>query len=305
MHLTLKIRYSLIVQHLYIYKEEAMKTYIVYLLLAISVCAETYKVVIQTDVYTDYQKFMNGRKVEDISFYGGIYSRRDVVEVLILQQALKLGGFSGDIDFIPSPTHERNMLTVKNGDVVARATTLWKRDADKNKDFLYKSYPIIENGDFEAGFYVLSTNDKALDIKNLSKLKSLKIASSKAWSADWRTLEKLGFYKVYNVSKWEDMIKMVKHKRMDVVLAPFQNTEDLSFIIDGDKFIPIKDFKIGIEGERVFAVSKLNPSGKDFITALNKGLKLMDRSGLIDEIYTESGFYNAKVKSWKKIKVGS
>lgn len=276
-----------------------MKKIIIYLLFTICIFSENYKVIVQEDVFEDYQKFLNGRSPLEISDYGGEYSRRDVVELVIMKQALKLGGFDGQIDFFFSPTDKRNIATVRDGVAIARGTSFWKEEIEKEEDKFYNSYPLIKKGNFVAGFYYSKDNPNIHDELSLEQLKKLSIVSSKDWAVDWETLLSFGFYNVYDVDNWESMVNMIKFGRMDLLLAPFQNTEDLSLTVEGIRFYPVKNIKIELIGTRTFVVSKEHPKGKEFLEALNRGLMEMDRIGLLDKIYTQSGFYNEKVKDWK------
>ncbi len=274
-----------------------MRKVFVYLLFTICIFSENYRVIVQKDVYEDYQKFLKGRNPLEISEYGGRYSRRDVVELIIMKQALKRGGFDGQIDFFFSPTDKKNIATVRDGVAIARGTSFWKEELEKEKDKFYTSYPLIKKGDFVAGFYYSSNNENVKSIKSIEELKKLNVVSSKDWAVDWETLISLGFYNIYHVGNWESMVNMIKFGRMDILLAPFQNTDDLSLNIGSDKYLPVDNVKIELLGVRVFAVSKVHPKGNFFLEALNKGLMEMDRIGLLDKIYTQSGFYNEKVKN--------
>ncbi len=51
-------------------------------------------VYIRDDVYEDYLKFLNGRSVLSIIDFRGSTMPRDVADVVLLQQALALGGFN-------------------------------------------------------------------------------------------------------------------------------------------------------------------------------------------------------------------
>lgn len=56
--------------------------------------AEVIPVYIRDDVYEDYLKFLNGRPVLSIVDFRGATMRRDVADMVLVQQALALGGFT-------------------------------------------------------------------------------------------------------------------------------------------------------------------------------------------------------------------
>ena len=55
--------------------------------------ANVIDIYIRDDVYEDYTTFVNNRDVLQITDFSGQAIRRDVVDMIIAQQALSLGGF--------------------------------------------------------------------------------------------------------------------------------------------------------------------------------------------------------------------
>lgn len=261
----------------------------------------TNSIVTQSDIYNDYILFLNGRDPLTIEYFGGKHSRRDVVEMIMILQALKYGGYNKPVEFMLSPTDKRDISLLISGVAVARATSIWSNDVDQHKLYMYKSIPVIDLGEFVAGFYTTTNNKDALAARDLSDIQNLKIISSKFWTVDWITLKQLKIKNLYHTARWENMVSTVKDKNADILLAPFQPTNDLSFTIDGTKFVPIPNLKIGLMATRHFVVSKKHPDGEKLFKALNIGLKVMKEKGLIKKIYIESGFINPNVKNWKSV----
>ena len=259
-------------------------------------------IVTQPDVYNDYLKFLDKRDPLSITDYSGPYSRRDVVELVMVLQALKRGQLKDfKYKIITSPTDRRDIAFLEKGDADVRGTSIWDNEINSFPNTLYKSVPVIKNGEFEAGFYTIIQNAKALNSKSLDDIKKLSIVSSKLWTIDWKTLTNLNIPDLQDVAKWESMVNLVKNKRADILLAPFQPTDDMSFEAEDTIFYPIKNLKISLDGTRHIPVSKTSKNGKIIFEALNKGLMLMEKDGTIKKIYTDSGFFNGKVKTWKKV----
>jgi hypothetical protein len=63
---------------------------------------------IRDDVFIDYQEFVAGRDVTVINNFSGKNIRRDVVDMIIAQQALKLGGFKYTFTYAPGKVNFRN-----------------------------------------------------------------------------------------------------------------------------------------------------------------------------------------------------
>lgn len=259
-------------------------------------------IVTQPDVYSDYLLFLDKRDPLTIKNYSGSYARRDVLELVMVLQALKKGELKDfKYKIITSPTDRRDIAFLEKGDADIRGTSIWDNEIDSFANTLYKSVPVIKNGQFEAGFYTVLKNQKALNSKSFDDIKNLTVVSSKLWTVDWKTLTNLNIHNLVDVAKWESMVNLVKNNRADILLAPFQPTSDMSFEAEGAIFYPIKNIKISLDGSRHFAVSKVSKNGKQIFEALNKGLILMEKEGLINKIYIDSGFFNPSVKNWKKV----
>lgn len=276
--------------------------YLIFVLLVSLLNGLNIPITIQEDVYNDYINFLNGRNPLEISNYDGAYSRRDVVEVVMLEQALYLGGLRGfEFEFIMTNAEGRDYALLKSGKALIRGTAMWAYDYPSLESYLYRSIDVVEEGKFEAGFYTEENRVDVLKKKEIEEIFDLKVVSSKSWTVDWLTLEKLKFENRVDTAKWENMVNLVANSRADVLLAPFQPNEDMSFEAYGFIFVPIKGVKIALADPRIFAVSKKHPMGQIVYESLNKGLKIMKEKGLIEKIYIESGFYNQRVKEWRLV----
>lgn len=279
-----------------------MKFILLFLVFNIYLSALDITIVLQKDIYDDLNKFLGNKSPFEITDFSGRYSRRDVAEVIMLLQALKLGGLEDfNYTFLFSPTDRRDLAYLDMGKATIRGTSIWKNEAAEFSKNMFISVASIEASDFEAGFYTAESNTDVLETNTVESLYSKTIVSSKFWSVDWETLSNSHFKRLENVAKWESMVNLVNKKRIDLLLAPFQPTPDLSFEAYGHKFLPVKGFKIGLKESRHFVVSKLDPNGYIVFTALNEGLKEMKKKGYLNKVYTESGFYNEKVKDWIKV----
>jgi len=254
---------------------------------------------IPQDVLEDYNAFIQGRDPVNITDYSGPNSRRDVVEVILFQQALMLGGITNNITFTGVPTYRRLLTEVKEGALVGAATSAWLYDLENEKENLLISDAVIENGNFEAGLYTNAKNTKVLEANTLKKIKGLSAASNRYWTPDWRTLSHLGLSRLIHIQDWKTMVRTVYHQRADFLLAPFQQTQGMRLDVDGMTLIPIQGVKVGLEGSRHFAISRHHPKGKTIFRAFQKGLAILMKRGTLKQAYRESGFYNEKAQNWR------
>ncbi len=69
---------------------------------------------VPADVMADYSRFLNRRDPLSISDFSGPHSRRDVVEVVLLHQALALGGWGRALEFVDMPSGERLLREIRS-----------------------------------------------------------------------------------------------------------------------------------------------------------------------------------------------
>lgn len=251
------------------------------------------------DVIRDYHLFLNGKSPQHIQSFKGEKSRRDVVELVLVQQAIALGGFTGKIKIIDAPSDARINEMMKNGQADISGTSYWKEDV--NPENQIASDIVIKQGQFEAGFYTSPKNTKALSAKDLIDLQKLIAISNQDWKPDWNALQALRLKHLEHVVLWESMVKMVDKGRGDFTLAPFQQTKDMSLESNGVKLIPIPKLKIALSGNRSYLVSKNGIIGQEILPLLNKGIKELQKKKVFEKAYRESGFFNPRVRNWKRV----
>lgn len=264
----------------------------------IVIAEERIPLIVPNDVFKDYKKLIKGKSIHKITDFSGEGSRRDTVEVILVQQALRLGGLHENIRFVKSPNYTRYIKDLKDGKAALTASSMPGIDLQNNKDQLYASYPMIRAKEFEAGFYTVKTNKKALSAKTVHDIRQLTALSNRRWKSDWKTLKQLKFKKLLHTGNWSSMVKMVHKGRADFLLAPFQPTGDMSFEAEGILLVPVPNLKIGIMDSRYYGISKRYPKGAVILEALNRGLTKLRKKGLIRKAYRDSGFFNSRVSDW-------
>lgn len=257
--------------------------------------------VADVDVLHDLDLFLNGRSVYDIEYYGGPYSRRDVVETILAFQALREGGLENPMTLHGESNYRRVLRMVANGAVLLSGPLLWKEDIEQLRGELYMSEPLVNDGEFVAGLYTHPSNKKALSLSTLSDFHELRATSSRHWRNDWRVLTALQPLSLYDAVEWEQMVRMVAAGRADITLAPFQPTDDMSLMLDDMTLVPIPHVKVYFPGSRHWIVSRQHAYGKPVFQTLTRGLEVFRQEGRIRRAYRESGFFNARVEDWRVI----
>ena len=268
----------------------------------VSTALEAASILAYSDVYQDYVKFLKGRSPYDITNFKGENTRRDVVEIILIQQALKIGGYTGPIKIIHQEVRYRRVLSlVAQGLADTVSNSVWLTDVDKKKGQFYISDILIPEDKFVAGFYVLADKVDRVNIEVREDIGKYIAICNINWPVDLAVLKSLNAKCVYSPS-WGSMVKMLKAKRGDFILTSFQSTQDLALQAYGVKLLPVRNIKVSLQERRVFVVSKLSKEGGPIFHALQKGIKELMAKGMFDKAYRESGFYNEAVKDWKMIK---
>lgn len=270
---------------------------IILLLFVTTSFSQELKIVLPSDVYKDYEKFLAGRDPHAITDYTGEFSRRDVVEVVLMLKALRKGGIEVPIKISQLDSYARILIEVEKGNFALCANTVWKRDIDTNKYFV--SNETLRDGEFYAGLYANLENKSFFEITKKHDIKKFKAVSNSAWSSDWQVLSSLELSSLQDVKQWEQMVRMVHHKRVDFLLAPFQTNKDMTLKFENITLYPLKGYKIALPGARVFIASKKYPGSVDIFKAFNQGLDELIQSGEIQKAYEQAGFINKATTKWE------
>jgi hypothetical protein len=255
------------------------------------------------DVLEDFQRFLGGRDPLRLRDFGGAHSRRDVVEVALLLQAVAEPRPDWDQQFSlqAMPTDARLKLELRAGRALCSSTTYWSVDLLDPREPLLVSAPMVLDGEFEAGLYTLPSNTKALAARDLDAVRGLSLLSSRNWRVDWTTLEQLGVRRLLHVGNWRQMPRMLAHGRADALLAPFQLGDDMALQAEGLRLVPIPGIKIALRGTRHYLISRLHPHGAAFRERLDAGIAQLRRQGLLQQAYQQSGFFNRQVRNWQTL----
>ncbi|MBU2970425.1 hypothetical protein KO527_13815 [Pseudoalteromonas sp. C2R02] len=225
-------------------------------------------------------------------------SHLEIIEMIILQQALHLGGLKEPIIFEPHDMANLGEIApIVDGTILMFGRSMWLQTSVDYQGSLYISEPVIKYGEFEAGLYYNIANKDLKDIK-IDALSEFKIVANPRWLADWRALLNSPMTMVNFIGPWENMIAMLDANIVDLMLVNFSVSNDLNMIFKDKLYQPINNLKIVLPDSRHFVVSKRHPRGKEVFEALQKGLTIMRKLGKIRKLYEQAGVMNSKVKNW-------
>lgn len=246
---------------------------------------------IRDDVYVDYIEFVKNKDVLKISDFSGKTVRRDVVDMILAQQALKLGGFDYTFNYIPGKVNFRNTRMLQKGQLLMSFDSYWLTDAKSLNEDVFISDPVVRKGEYVAGIYTHPENHNVLKINQLSDLSRLSAVSTPKWKTDWRTLKSLPLAKLVREDEWLSMARMVNMQWIDFMLMPFHNSEDQSFEMDKIHLVPVPNVAVILQDSRHFVISKHHKYGAKAFEAIQMGLKQLRSRGTISKAYRQAGFF--------------
>lgn len=248
------------------------------------------EIFIRDDVYEDYQKFVAGRDVLSIRDFHSPFMRRDVADMVLLQQALALGGFQRTFLYLPGKVNFRNTKMLETGELLLSFDTYWLSDARALKDKVWISSAVIKKGQYLAGIYTSPSNSKVFSLKTLSDLKELSAVSTPKWHTDWQTMSALPLKELIREDEWLSQARMVHMQWVDFMLMPFVNSKDGVYKLEQIQLKLVPGVAILLNDSRHFVVSKNHPAGAEAYAALQRGLEKLEKNGRIQQLYRQAGF---------------
>lgn len=237
----------------------------------------------------------------DITHFKNGNASRPVVDLVLELQALKAGGLDFDFDLVRELTYELAKQSVIDGRADLTAETIWDTEIAENAATLLHTDPILKNGDFVKGIYVLPTNEKLLKLTSRTDLAGATATVVSSWGLDVKTVESLSPKAIHKVATPEIAYMAIKHGEADFILDEFSSQPDLRVQRGGVTLVPVPGYTVAILGSRSWIVSKKTPDADAVLKALVAGAKILRDNGTIQRAYTESGFFNPKVADWKPL----
>jgi len=253
--------------------------------------ADDILIYIRDDVFDDYIKFVNNRDVHTIENFSGKNIRRDVVDMIIAQQALKMGGFKHNFKYAAGKLNFRNTKMLESGRLLISFDSYWLSDAKALNDSVYISEAVIREGEYIAGIYTSPNNKAVLAIKELSDLSNFTAVSTPKWRTDWQTLQRLPLKDLIQEDEWLSQARMVNIGWIDFLLMAFNSTPDQSFSMEKIHLVPVKGIGVELKDSRHFVISVKHPRGKEALLTMNIGLKKLRSKNRIVQAFTQAGFF--------------
>lgn len=251
-----------------------------------------------------YLRFMKGKLITGrLSFHSPDLDSSPVLDTILINRALTLGGLHFLLTLVEIPNSERERAMVLSGVIALAGTSQWDFFVDENKDSLYQSEVIVPDGSFEKGLYTTKEKRSTFKVRTVGDLTSLTCVTNSNWLVDWRTVTALGFKKVEDTPTVAGMFRLVAGGRADVTVQSFSGNPDLSIASEGITLFPVVAVKVLLKGARYFVVSKKAPQSREIFESLQRGLVIMKKSDEINRALVETGFRNPAVRDWRTLRL--
>lgn len=245
---------------------------------------------IRDDVYEDYLRFLAGRSPIEVVNFHGDYIRRDVVDMIIVQQALMLGGFKKSFLYRSGKVNFRNTRLLEQGKLLLSFDSYWLADAEVLDDKLFISSAIIREGEYFAGIYSHPANKNVAKLATFNDFSQLTAVSTPRWRTDWQTLSGLPLKELFVEHEWLAQAQMVHRQWADFMMMPLMPSLRNRYKLEEIELVAHPTAILELHGSRHFVISKLHPDGESAFQAIQKGIEVLRAQGRIKRAYQEAGF---------------
>lgn len=262
------------------------------------------RVAVSSLVAESLAKWTHDCPVEQITNFDSPHANRPTVDLVLQLQTLAAGGLDFDYELSVQTNHGRALVEVTQGYADLTAETVWDSDIAVASEALIATPPVIRNGEFEKGIYVLPTNTRILEARLPDQWAEFIGVTVFNWSIDVQLLDNLGIKRLEKVSKIENAFPLIRDGRADFTLLEFAATADMGIERGGIKLVPVPHCKLALPGSRSWVVSRSSAHGDALREAFERGISAMRREGRFERAYRESGFFHPKVANWRRVSDG-
>ncbi len=271
------------------------------ILLFFSLSTQAQALNIRMAVFTDQLPMIEKMTAEqtcpyiDPSLFG---ENQMLAEYLLVCNALKFRHNTLNIELVPYPVTKRIAAAVARHEVDISGLGIWKNEGEIANVLL--SDPLLEEGQFTKGLYVLPENAEKIDWFDKQARSKLLVVSNMNWTNDWKALECTGLRRVH-VDQYEQMFKMLALGRTDVLTMAFGSDPLLNREEFGIELLPIQGVKLVVRQSSHILVSSDVTRYINLLDDINAGLAHLRSQGLINKTYLDVGVTNPLVESWPSI----
>jgi len=258
-------------------------------------------ILVSEEVLRDYKLLVGNLAPTSVRDFRGQGSSRQVAEVILLLQALDAGGYRREIRLRTSPSNAQTLRTLVAGEAHLSGTTRWKQELQKFEPRINPSFALLRAGEFQMGLFGCRGQLKL----GVPTLNELSIVADRSRSVEWSALKQAHFKAVDSSDSELTRVRMVCLGRVDATVAEFPAASELSIHRGGFTLEAYPEIKLTFEDTRHYPISKVADRSQAVTMALNRGLRVIRRKGLVTRAMLHSGFHHPKTKGWQEVKLRS
>ncbi len=257
-----------------------------------------------SQVVAGFRDFTAGRQLGDIRDYrfSEQYTAKhhdpfinlEVIELVLLVQALQLGGVKGEIKIKSAPSFSI-LSKVEKGEALLGGVSIWRERTQSRAKSLWVSDPLIRQGEFHLGLFSCG---RPMSIIDLSGLQQFRLGSHANWPMVTELLQSLEVADLSLSSDWEQIAKQSCAGGSDLIAAPFTASADQPLQYLEKLLSPVPGVKLKVSGTRHFIISRLHPKGKRTYFSLQRGMRKLRVKGNIARALRQSGFLPQATANW-------
>ncbi|EPJ53660.1 MAG: hypothetical protein OFPI_09780 [Osedax symbiont Rs2] len=224
---------------------------------------------------------------------------RSSIELVIICNAFRRAGFTGQIQMIPSGNAQRQKIELAkaNADLIAHSTfkqSLSHSIPPTASRFLLTD-PVIKQGQFLLGIFT-SANQLAAVSKAFREntYSTLIAATLTSWKIDIKTLQEMKLKSLHLLPRYNLIAPNIEHKRANFTLAALDSNSPQK-----RRLKRVEGYKVALADERVFLVNKHQPllfkALQDYIAHLRTQDDALTRA------YRHANFISDKYQNWTLI----
>lgn len=246
--------------------------------------ADEVRVAATPEAIAAYHRLLAGQQTGTPGRYEG--TPHEAVEMLLLREALRLGGDRRRIVPVSAPTYRRMLALVAGGHADLGGAAAWAADIDADASRLQASSALASNGEIAVGFF--TARAAVAERIRHAQWRDLSAVGNHDRSADWAALQKLGLASVYDADSWPAMVRMVGAGRADFLLAPLHDGSDASIHLDQVVLDPVPGACLLLAGSLHYALPR-SAAGNLLRDRLERGLAELRRTRTLQRAWMETG----------------
>lgn len=246
-----------------------------------------------------YHRFVAARGGDPLTItdFSSDSMSRVLAEMVLIEQALALGGMDETVEFVPVPNPARGAYMLETGKVAALGYSIWDTEITGS---MFRSDPVIKPGELQKVLVGRRNDDRLRRIVSTGNLHGLTAVSDNVWHEDIRILKSMGAEHITTLSRFDLQIACIKNDRGDVALLEYSGPATDRWLATHELAV-VYGVTVTMPGSRHFAVSRAHPQGAAIFRALQTGLALMRENGTLDAIYRKAGLHSDILRQWKSI----